>query len=118
MPLLFSYGTLQQQDVQHTTFGRLLEGTHDELAGFERTLVKIEDPQAAADLGETHHVSVRANGRNNSRVAGTLFEIDDADLTAADAYERPADYHRILVTLVSGRQAWVYVHGSSLPQTL
>jgi hypothetical protein len=34
MPLLFSYGTLQQEDVQWSTFGRLLEGEPDELPGF------------------------------------------------------------------------------------
>jgi hypothetical protein len=37
MPLLFSYGTLQQEDVQWSTFGRLLEGQRDELPGFERS---------------------------------------------------------------------------------
>ncbi len=35
MPLLFSYGTLQQEDVQLSTFGRLLQGQRDELLGFE-----------------------------------------------------------------------------------
>jgi hypothetical protein len=34
MPLLFSYGTLQQKDGQIATFGRLLAGEPDELGGF------------------------------------------------------------------------------------
>jgi len=33
MPLLFSYGTLQQQSVQQSTFGRLLTGRSDALVG-------------------------------------------------------------------------------------
>ena len=40
MPLLFSYGTLQQEDVQLATFGRLLQGQKDELLGFEQSLVR------------------------------------------------------------------------------
>jgi hypothetical protein len=32
MPRLFSYGTLQQDTVQMSTFGRLLQGQADELA--------------------------------------------------------------------------------------
>jgi hypothetical protein len=41
MPLLFSYGTLQQEDVQLSTFGRLLHGQRDELPGFEQSFVRI-----------------------------------------------------------------------------
>jgi hypothetical protein len=54
MPLLFSYGTLQQEHVQLSTFGRLLQGQRDELVGFEPSSVTIEDPQVAAASGKTH----------------------------------------------------------------
>jgi len=37
MALLFSYGTLQQEAVQMSTFGRLLDGQPDELVGFEQS---------------------------------------------------------------------------------
>jgi hypothetical protein len=43
MPLLFSYGTLQQEDLQLATFGRLLQGQSDELVGFEQSRVRIAD---------------------------------------------------------------------------
>jgi gamma-glutamylcyclotransferase (GGCT)/AIG2-like uncharacterized protein YtfP len=115
MPLLFSYGTLQQEDVQLSTFGRLLRGQKDELLGFEPSLARIEDPQVVAELGETHHANVTFNGREDSRVSGVAFEITEADLAAADAYEQPAAYERVLATLVSGKQAWVYVHARSAP---
>ena len=115
MPLLFSYGTLQQDEVQLSTFGRLLGGHQDALPGFEPSLVKIEDAQLAAAAGRTHHANVTFSGRPGSRVTGMVFEITDAELAAADEYERVAHYTRIVATLSSGQQAWVYVDGSSAP---
>jgi GNAT superfamily N-acetyltransferase len=100
MPLLFSYGSLQQEDVQWSTFGRLLEGEPDELPGF------------AQSVGRTGHGNVVFTGREDSRVPGTLYEITEAELAAADAYEQRDQYKRIVVTLLSGRQSWVYVDGS------
>ncbi len=118
MPLLFSYGTLQQEDVQLSTFGRLLQGRKDELPGFERSLVRIEDPQAVVLSGKTHHANVTFTGRSDSRVSGSVFEVTDAELVAADQYETIAAYKRIVAMLASGKQAWVYVdarsaHGAS-----
>jgi gamma-glutamylcyclotransferase (GGCT)/AIG2-like uncharacterized protein YtfP len=117
MPLVFSYGTLQQERVQLSTFGRLLHGQSDELIGFVPSFVKIEDAEVAAPSGRTHHANVTFNGSNDSRVGGTVFEINDAELAAADAYERLAGYKRVAVTLVSGKQAWVYVDAHSAPET-
>ena len=115
MPLLFSYGTLQQEDVQQSTFGRLLKGQRDELLGFEQSSVRIEDAQVVAASGRTHHANVTFNGRNDSRVGGTVFEITDDELAAADQYEQLAAYKRIPVALASGKQAWVYLDACSAP---
>jgi gamma-glutamylcyclotransferase (GGCT)/AIG2-like uncharacterized protein YtfP len=109
MPLVFSYGTLQQDEVQLATFGRLLHGEGDALPQYESTLVKIENPIVAARLGKTHHANVTFNGKVDSRVTGTVFEITDAELAAADEYERHDSYRRVGVTLASGLRAWVYV---------
>ena len=113
MPLLFSYGTLQQDDVQLATFGRLLHGQRDELPRFEPSLVKIEDSELVATSGKTHHANAAFTGRSDSRVTGTVFEITDAELAAADRYERLAAYTRIAAVLTSGKKAWVYVHDGS-----
>jgi hypothetical protein len=110
MPLLFSYGTLQQDDVQLSTFGRPLNGQRDELPGFERSSVSIDDPQVVATLGRTHHANVTFNGNEESRVPGTVFEITDAELASADDFEAAFLYKRVAAMLASGRQAWVYVH--------
>lgn len=98
MPLLFSYGTLQQHDVQMSTFGRLLQGQPDELVGFEQSLLRMDD---------THYPIVKFNGRPDSRVKGTVFEISESELANADEYE-PAPYERISAQLASGKRAWVY----------
>ena len=116
MPLVFSYGTLQEENVQLSTFGRLLEGQRDELLGFEQSLVRIEDQQFAATSGKTHYANVTFNGRNDSRVSGTVFEVTDAELAAADQYEQLAVYKRVAAMLASGKHAWVYVDASSVPR--
>lgn len=40
------------------------------------------------------------------------FEITDAELASVDTYEAAFLYKRIVVTLASGRDAWVYVHAA------
>ena len=106
MPLLFSYGTLQKADVQLAMFGRLLLGQPDDLPGFE--------PSAVAAAGQNTHANASFTGRSNSRVSGTAFEVTEAELLAADRYERTASYTRIAVVLGSGMPAWVYVDARSL----
>ena len=107
MPLLFSYGTLRQEAVQLSTFGRLLLGFPDELIGFEQSLFEVTDPEFVSASGKAHHAIVTFTGRSDNRVPGTAFEVTDAELARADVYE-PAGYARVLGQLASGRQAWVY----------
>jgi gamma-glutamylcyclotransferase (GGCT)/AIG2-like uncharacterized protein YtfP len=115
MPLLFSYGTLQHESVQLSTFGRLLQGQGGELVGFESSRVPIKDPQVAAASGRTHHANLTFNGKDDSRVSGTVFEVTDAELVSADRYERLAGYERIAAKLASGKQVWVYVFSRPRP---
>ena len=42
---LFSYGTLQDPDVQLANFGRRLDGTSDALPGYRLDWLLITDPQ-------------------------------------------------------------------------
>jgi gamma-glutamylcyclotransferase (GGCT)/AIG2-like uncharacterized protein YtfP len=100
MPRLFSYGSLRESRVQLATFGRLLSGQPDELVGFELGRALRADKQLA---------NVIRNGRSDSRVPGMAFEVSDAELLAADEYERADDYVRRAVSLASGADAWVYV---------
>lgn len=106
--LLFSYGTLQNPQVQRVSFGRLLEGRADALPGYRRTLLRITDPKVLAASGEAEHPIIEPSFHSADAVEGTVFAITAAELAAADAYE-VSDYKRIAVILKSGAQAWVYV---------
>ena len=108
MPLLFSYGTLQQDEVQLALFDRKLDGDQDELVGYEQALLIIEDPAVIATSGKTHHTIVRRSADTSRRIKGTVYELTQAELHRADLYEVSA-YKRTTANLASGREAWVYV---------
>lgn len=114
MPLLFSYGTLQQENVQLSTFGRKLQGNKDQLVGYGLSLVPIDDPEVVKTSGKTHHPIVKFTGVVTDRVDGTVFEITDLELQNADKYEVSA-YKRVAADLSSGKQAWVYVDARFAP---
>jgi gamma-glutamylcyclotransferase (GGCT)/AIG2-like uncharacterized protein YtfP len=97
--LLFSYGTLQKKNVQIA----------DALPGYARRVAPIRDPKATALSGDWHHASAEPSPNPEDAVCGTVFEITEQELAAADKYEEVAKYRRISVTLRSGNQAWVYV---------
>jgi gamma-glutamylcyclotransferase (GGCT)/AIG2-like uncharacterized protein YtfP len=101
MPLLFSYGTLQLDEVQMSIFNRILVGYQDELPGYQLGSVRA---------GNAEYANVVPDGVDAS-VPGTVYEVTEAELRAADAYEEDAAYVRIEVELASGRRAWVYAHG-------
>src|SRR5690606_34483297 len=107
MPALFSYGTLQDKAVQLATFGRELAGHPDALPGFIRSVGPPADP-ALVPPGETNYVNLIPSSTLHDLVPGTVFELTDAEIAAADDYEQDAGYRRIRVTLHSGDQAWVY----------
>jgi hypothetical protein len=105
---LFSYGTLQQANVQLAIFGRLLEGRPDTLPGFALAPLPITDPQVVATSGAAVHTIARRTGDPADLVPGLVFGITPAELAAADAYEVDA-YARIEVRLGSGTMAFIYV---------
>ncbi len=106
--LLFSYGTLQKPKVQLESFGRLLEGYTDQLTGFYLGQLEIEDEAVLATSEQLFHPIAVFSGNPDDMISGMVFEVTDAELLKADQYEVD-DYHRILVTLMSGKQAWAYV---------
>jgi gamma-glutamylcyclotransferase (GGCT)/AIG2-like uncharacterized protein YtfP len=106
--LLFSYGTLQQDEVQLASFGRLLDGQDDAMPGYRQSVIEITDPDVIRTSGKRFHPIVEASDNAGDEVKGRVFRITDAELKAADAYE-VADYKRVLVRLRSGSSAWVYV---------
>ena len=107
MEKLFSYGTLQQHNVQLATFGRLLAGIADTLPGYIVGELEITDPAVLATSGKAFHPILRYTGKPTDRVAGTVFEITSAELAQADGYEVD-DYQRRSAVLSSGISAWIY----------
>jgi len=116
MELLFSYGTLQYIEVQLETFGRELTGTKDKLLGYQLEMVEIKD-QAVVDLsGETHHPIAIVTNDSTNKIPGIVFEITTQELAQSDEYEVD-EYQRVLGSLKSGKQAWVYVSASNNTST-
>jgi gamma-glutamylcyclotransferase (GGCT)/AIG2-like uncharacterized protein YtfP len=105
---LFSYGTLQQPEVQIANYGRTLSGTPDLLRGYRLAPLEISDPRVVAISGKAVHSIACATGNAEDSIPGTLFELSEAELHATDAYEVDV-YARVEAVLESGRTAWVYV---------
>jgi hypothetical protein len=105
---LFSYGTLQQQDVQLATFNRRLEGRGDSLPGYALGELEITDPEVIVTSGKKVHLIARLSTNPADAIDGMAFRLTPAELAAADTYE-VSDYKRVAVHLKSGLEAFVYV---------
>jgi gamma-glutamylcyclotransferase (GGCT)/AIG2-like uncharacterized protein YtfP len=115
VPFLFSYGTLQQENVQLAVFQRRLAGSPDALVGFRRTLFEITDPEVVRTSGKTHHPMATPTGLADDRIDGTVFDISEEELRQADRYETDPAYRRMSARLLSGRIAWVYADARGEP---
>ncbi len=98
MELLFTYGSLQDKDVQLGIFARKLTGHSDGLRGY----------QISGERVYGQFPTVRSTGDRSDLVPGTVYEISHAELLVADGYEGER-YKRTKTTLASGRSAWVYI---------
>ena len=107
---LFSYGTLQAEEVQISTFGRALNGKPDVLVGYRLTMIKIHQPAFVTLSGAEHHRNIQFTGLASDLVEGTVLKVTKKELARADKYEAGANYQRVLVELKSGLNAWVYLH--------
>jgi gamma-glutamylcyclotransferase (GGCT)/AIG2-like uncharacterized protein YtfP len=108
---LFTYGTLQKEDVQLATFGRTWKGKRDTLAGYRLRAIVIQDQDFVATSGTANHLNIQATGAPSDSVEGMVFKVTPKELEQADAYE-PEGYGRVLVQLQSGISAWLYINKS------
>ena len=111
MENLFTYGTLQNEEVQLETFGRRLEGHADALPQYTLKTIEIKDQEFVAKSGTAIHRNLQFTGVASHFVEGTVYSVTREELEQADAYE-PEGYKRLLVELKSGAKAWVYVNQS------
>ncbi|MFM2482185.1 gamma-glutamylcyclotransferase family protein [Celerinatantimonas sp. YJH-8] len=111
MEMLFSYGTLQLENVQKETFGRLLTGTKDVLLGYVLSEIRIKDQDVIQKSGTDIHPILKYTGINSDQVEGTIFQITEDELHQADTYEVD-EYTRIKGNFKSGISAWIYADAS------
>ena len=102
MEYLFTYGTLQDKQVQQYVFGRILKGKPDMLPKFKW----FEN----AVYGR--YPLVKPTNNDNDLVEGIAYQVNSQDLARCDVYETSA-YTRKIFTLKSGINAWVYVKNSN-----
>ncbi|MBO0331224.1 gamma-glutamylcyclotransferase family protein [[Muricauda] lutisoli] len=101
MEYLFSYGTLQDLQVQQYIFGRLLKGRTDAALGFKKLENAVYGRYALVINTDNHE----------DKVMGMAYEVNETDLKKADIYETSA-YKRQKFSLESGDEAWIYIENS------
>jgi hypothetical protein len=112
MHRLFSYGTLQQREVQINTFGRELRGEADRIIGYILAMIEIRDAEVKRVSGKNLHPILKFTGSFRHQVPGTVYELEETDLARADTYEVDS-YQRVEAPLANGGKAWVYVSKES-----
>lgn len=105
---LFTYGALQAPDVQLDTFGRLIDGEDDALAGFRLDDGEVGDDRSPSSQAAHRRRVLRHTGHPHDRVFGAVLPLSPAELDAADEL-LAAGARRVSVVLESGLSAWVYV---------
>lgn len=108
MPHLFSYGTLQKEQVQIETFGRILKGEKDILTACKLEMLEIKDPEVLRKSNQKYHPILIFSGNIEDEVEGVLFEVTDKEILQADEYEVD-DYKRIEIVFKSGKKGFIYV---------
>ncbi|ALR30695.1 UDP-N-acetylmuramate--alanine ligase [Chryseobacterium sp. IHB B 17019] len=108
MPYLFSYGTLQKEEVQIETFGRILQGEKDILKGYKLKMLEITDPEVLRKSNQKYHPILEFSGNADDEVEGVLFGVTDEEILQADEYEVD-DYKRIETVFKSGKVGFIYV---------
>jgi gamma-glutamyl AIG2-like cyclotransferase len=116
MVALFSYGTLQQREVQLATYGREIEGAPDALLGYRLSPVVIDDPHVVDVSGKDVHTIAIPSGDAADRVPGIVLLLSEDELRASDAYETDA-YSRVEVRLESGCTAFAYVASTTVARS-
>lgn len=105
---LFSYGTLQLENVQLENYGRILTGTQDRLRGYKIERLQITDSAVLAKSQLDNHPIALKTGAETDCIDGIIYELTGTQLAETDRYE-VSQYQRISETFESGKKAWIYV---------
>lgn len=102
MQKLFTYGSLQHEDIQEDLFGRILQGTPETLIGYELNEIKIEE-----EFGLIPYPIIMKTNNPEDTISGIVYQITLNDLHQADLYEG-SHYKRVQVQLQSDEIVWAY----------
>jgi gamma-glutamylcyclotransferase (GGCT)/AIG2-like uncharacterized protein YtfP len=102
MQKLFTYGSLQNEEVQEDLFGRLLIGTNETLIGYEIHEIQIEE-----EFGIVHYPIIVETKNPNDTIRGVVYDVTAEELRQTDLYEGK-HYKRVEVQLQSKQTAWAY----------
>jgi gamma-glutamylcyclotransferase (GGCT)/AIG2-like uncharacterized protein YtfP len=99
---LFTYGTLQHDDIQENLFGRILHGTPETLVGYALQEIQIEE-----EFGLISYEILVETGNPEDTINGIVYSVTQKELYQADLYEG-LHYKRVEVHLQSNQKAWAY----------
>lgn len=102
MEKLFTYGTLQNEDVQEDIFGRILKGTAETLIGYTLKEILIEE-----EFGIEPYPIIMETQSTDDSINGIMYEITTPELHKVDTYEG-LHYKRVQVKLQSNETVWAY----------
>jgi hypothetical protein len=105
---LFSYGTLQKEEVQLKLFSRILHGHKVRLAGYRLIEIEITDEAFLAKGEQKNQLTLVPSGIELDFVEGMAFEVTEEELLHADKYE-PSNYKRIAIAAGSAGSVWAYI---------
>ena len=102
MEKLFTYGSLQQDDIQENLFGRTLQGTPETLIGYVLKEIEIEE-----EFGLVKYPIITETHQPEDTINGIVYTITTNELRQCDLYEG-LHYKRVEVHLQSDQKAWAY----------
>lgn len=105
---LFSYGTLQFENVQLENYGRTLSGSKDVLNYYKLEQVEITNKEVLTKSKQRFHPIAIPSKNKDDFIEGVIFEITAQELQQTDDYE-VSDYKRVLALFESGKKAWIYI---------
>lgn len=100
---VFSYGTLQNPEVQMELYQRVLEGQSERLSGYVLESINLPD----SSFNYITYPIAKPTGNPQDSVEGFVFYLSEHELKITDTYESEA-YARVQIKLDSGIEAIVY----------
>lgn len=95
---LFTYGTLQEDEVQLSLFSRRLNGESASITGYIISPTKIAN----------RYPTLAYTKIKTDILVGKVYVLTQAELEKVDQYEGEA-YKRIQVVIESGKKVWAYI---------